>query len=176
MSPTDWLLLGIVAISALLGLMRGFVGVVLSLLGWVAAGWVALRFGGEVAPLLSGGATPGPAHVVAAFALCFVGVGLFVAALGMLVRWAMKSAGLTGVDRTLGLAVGVLRGGFVGCALVLLMGLTTMPREADWQASWVVPMFVPGAELIRGWLPDWAAARVDLGTGGAPPPAAFEDA
>ena len=42
MNATDLLLLGVIAVSTLLGLLRGFVGVLASLLAWLLAGW-ALR-------------------------------------------------------------------------------------------------------------------------------------
>ena len=57
MTGIDWVLLAIVAVSALLGLMRGFVGVVLSLLAWLLAGATAYFFGGEAAVMLSQGST-----------------------------------------------------------------------------------------------------------------------
>jgi membrane protein required for colicin V production len=163
MSATDWMLLAIVVVSAVFGLMRGFVGVVVSLVAWVLSAWAALRFGGDVAARLAGGAAPSTTDVLAGHALCFAGVLLVVSLVGWLVRWAMKSVGLGGVDRVLGLALGVVRGGFVACALVLLFGLTSMPREPDWQASRVVPVLVPGAQVLRGWLPGWVAAEVDFG-------------
>ena len=37
-----------------------------------------------------------------------------------------------------------------------------MPKEPQWQRSQVVPVFVPGAQWMRTWLPDWVAAQVDL--------------
>jgi membrane protein required for colicin V production len=56
-----------------------------------------------------------------------------------------------------------------------------MPREAEWQHSQVVPVFVPGAQWMRAWLPEWAAEHVDLEGNGMPdhdelPPAATPDA
>jgi membrane protein required for colicin V production len=167
MSPTDWMLLAIVAISAVFGLMRGFVGVVVSLVAWVLAGWAALRFGGEVAAALAGDLPPSTTDVLAGHALCFVGVLLVAGVVGWLVRRAIESAGLSGVDRALGLALGVVRGAVVACALVLLFGLTPVPREPAWQASWIVPMLVPGAQVLRGWLPDRVAAEVDFGIHGS---------
>ena len=32
-------------------------------------------------------------------------------------------------------------------------------------ASQVVPVFVPGAQWLRGWLPEWVARQVDFGGG-----------
>jgi membrane protein required for colicin V production len=163
MSPTDWMLLAIVVVSAVLGLMRGFVGVVVSLVAWLLAGWAALRFGAEVAVALAGDLPPSTTDVLAGHALSFFAVLFIVGCVGWVVRWAMKSAGLSGVDRALGLVFGIVRGGVVACALVLLLGLTSLPAEPAWQASRLVPVLVPGAQLLRGWLPGWVAAEVDFG-------------
>lgn len=162
MSATDWVLLAIVAVSALFGLMRGFVGVAASLAAWVLAGWAAFRFGGDVALMLARDGEPSPGQMFGGYALSFMGVLLVVGLVGWLVRQAVKSIGLSGLDRTLGLALGVVRGGFVACALVLLLGLTSLPRDPEWQGSQVVPVFVPGAQWLRGWLPQWVAAQVDF--------------
>lgn len=166
MSAVDWLLLAIVGLSALFGLMRGFISVLASLVAWVLAAWVAFHFGAQLGVLLAGADEPGTGEVLAGYALGFVGVLVVVGLAGWLVRKLVHSIGLSGLDRLLGLGLGVLRGAFVACALVLLLGLTAMPREPEWQASAVVPVFVPGARLLGGWLPDWVAQQVEFGAGG----------
>ncbi|WP_119717563.1 CvpA family protein [Cognatilysobacter tabacisoli] len=169
MSGVDWVVLAIVAASALFGLMRGFVGMLVSLVAWLLSGWVAFRFGGEVGLMLAGAGEPSAGQVFAGYALSFVVVMVVVGTVGWLVRKLVASTGLGGMDRLLGLGVGVARGAFVACALVLLLGLTSLPREPEWQSSKVVPVFVPGAHWLRGWLPDWVAAKVDLDGSGARP-------
>lgn len=163
MSATDWVLLAIVAVSALFGLMRGFVGVAASLAAWVLAGWAAFRFGGELALMLARDGEPSAGQMFSGYALSFIGVLVVVGLVGWLVRQAVKSVGLSGLDRTLGLALGTVRGAFVASALVLLLGLTSLPRDSEWQASQVVPVFVPGAQWLRGWLPEWVAQQVNFG-------------
>jgi membrane protein required for colicin V production len=171
MSAIDWVLLAVVAVSALFGLMRGFVGVLASLVAWVAAGWTAFRFGGDVALMLSADAETGAGELFAGYALAFIGVLVVVGVVGWLVRKLVQSVGLSGLDRVLGLALGIARGAFVACAMVLLLGLTAMPREPEWQRSQVVPVFVPGAQWMRAWLPDWVVPHVDLDGRQAPLPA-----
>lgn len=175
MSGIDWVLLAIVAVSALFGLMRGFVGVVISLVAWVLAGWVAFNFGAQVALLLASDGEPTAGQVLAGYALSFMGVLVVVGVFGWLVRKLVRSIGLSGLDRMLGLVAGIARGAFVACALVLLLGLTTMPREAAWRSSAVVPVFVPGAQWLSGWLPGWVAQQVDLGGGATERPAMIDD-
>ena len=162
----DWVLLAIVAVSALFGLMRGFIGVAVSLAAWMLAGWAAFRFGADVAHFFAPQGEPGMSHVLGGYALSFLVVLVVVGLVGWLMRLLIKSAGLSGLDRSFGLALGLVRGGFVACALVLLMGLTTLPREASWHASPVIPVLVPGARWMASWLPAWVQARVDFGAAG----------
>lgn len=55
-TPVDWAILGIVAISALISLKRGFVKEALSLTTWIIAGVVAWMFGAGLSQI-------GRAHV-----------------------------------------------------------------------------------------------------------------
>lgn len=165
MTGIDWLLLAIVALSALLGLWRGMIGVLASLAAWILAGWAAFRFGGTVALVLAGDGTPGPGQTLAGYVLAFMVVLVAVGIAGWLVRKLVHSVGLSGLDRLLGLLLGVLRGVLVGWVVVLLLGLTALPRQAGWQHSRVLPVFIPGAAWLRGWLPEWVAQQVDLGAG-----------
>jgi membrane protein required for colicin V production len=164
MTATDLVLLAVIGLSMLFGLMRGFVGVVVSLLAWLLAGWASFHFGARIALLLAGGhGTPSSGQLFAGYGLSFLCVLLVVGVVGWLVRKLVKAVGLSGIDRALGLALGAVRGGFVACLLVLLMGFTAMPREPGWRDSRVVPVLLPGAQLLRGLLPPWAARRVDFG-------------
>ena len=163
MTATDLLLLGVIVVSTLLGLMRGFVGVVASLVAWVLAAWAAFRFGAHVALLLAGGGEPTAGQLFAGYGLSFLCVLLFVGIVGWGVRKLVHAVGLSGIDRIMGMLLGLVRGGFVACLLVLLMGFTGMPRESTWQQSQVVPVLLPGAQLLRGLLPQWASQRVDFG-------------
>ncbi|NUS39709.1 MAG: CvpA family protein [Lysobacter sp.] len=180
MNATDLLLLGVILVSTLLGLLRGFVGAVVSLFAWLLAGWAAFHFGAQLALVLAGSDAPSPGMLLAGYGLCFLGVLLVVGLVGWTVRKLVKAAGLSGVDRALGGALGLARGGFVACVLVLLMGFTALPREPGWRQSQVLPVLLPGAQWLRAWLPGWAAQRVDfngdgphsigLGDALAPPP------
>lgn len=163
MTSTDLLLLAVIGVSTLLGLMRGFIGVLASLAAWALAGWAAFRFGARVALLLSGGSDPAAGQLLAGYGLSFLAVMLFVGMVAWGVRRLVHSVGLSGLDRALGGAFGLARGGLVACMLLLLMGFTGLPHERGWQQSQVVPVLLPGAQWLRGWLPPWAAERIDFG-------------
>lgn len=163
MTLADIVLLAVIGVSAVFGLMRGFIGAVASILAWLLATWAAFRYGGEAARALAGGAEPAAAELFGGYALSFLGVLLFVGVVGWLVRMLVKTVGLSGPDRVLGLLLGLARGGLVACVLVLLAGFTALPQEPDWQRSRVVQLLLPGAAWLRGWLPEGARREVDLG-------------
>lgn len=161
----DIVLLAILGISALIGIWRGLVAEVMSLLVWVAAFWLAFAFGPDVAQMFE-------PHVDAPTARWFLGYAtVFVLALvvGGLLNWLLgrlvKGTGLSGTDRLLGLCFGLLRGAAVACALVLVAGFTPMPQEQVWQQSQLVPGFVRGAEWMRDWLPEALSERLSFDPG-----------
>jgi membrane protein required for colicin V production len=160
LSTADLVLLAIVGISAIVGLWRGFVVEVMSLAVWIAAFWLAFAFGDEIAALFE-------QAVQAAGARLFLGYAItFIAALlaGGLATWLMgklvRSTGLSGTDRVLGLGFGLLRGAALACVLVLLFGFTPLPQDAWWRESRLMPGFQRGAEWLRSWLPDAVARHV----------------
>lgn len=167
MTAIDWVLLAIVAMSALFGALRGLVGVIASLAAWLLGGWAAFRYGGDVALMLAGGAAPTTGQLFAGYALSFIGVMVLVGVVGWSVKKLLHTVGLSGLDRALGLVFGVLRGVFVVCVLVLLMGFTGLPREPEWRHSRLVPLALPGALWLQGWLPEWAVQQIDF-SGEAP--------
>lgn len=157
----DLVLLAVIAVSGLLGLLRGFVGIVVGTLSWLLAGWASFRFGADASLWLAGSAAPTTTHYVAGYALVFVAVMVAVGVLGMLVRAAVDATRLTGTDRSLGLALGVLRGALFACLLVLLMSFTPLPQEPAWRQSRIVPVLLPGALWMRAQLPDWSVPDVN---------------
>ena len=136
------LLLGL---SIGVGLLRGLVFEVLSIVGWAVA-WLAARWGTPlVGPHLGFGAPGSAVNAVAAFVVVFA-VTLLVWALGVrLVRALIRATPLSPLDRLLGAVFGMLRGALVLLAVAAVVGLTPL-RDADaWQRS-------VGALWLRGTL------------------------
>lgn len=158
MTALDWGLLVIVALSALLGLARGLIGVAMSLAAWLLAGVAAFLYGDDVGRSL-GNST---GWYVGGYALCFAMVWIGVGIIGMVVRRIAHSYGLSEIDRLMGLGLGLLRGVVLACALMLFLAMTSLPREPTWQGSMLAGMLMPGAELMRSALPDAIARKIDL--------------
>lgn len=159
----DLVLLAVTGLSALLGLFRGFIGIVVGTASWVLAGWAAFQFGSDTAHWLAEGAAPSTTQYVGGYVLTFVVVMVGVAAIGMLIRAGVNAVRLGGVDRMAGFGLGVLRGLVLCCVLVLLMGFTPLAHDTAWTQSRMVPVLLPGAQWMRDQLPDWSVADVDLG-------------
>lgn len=157
----DILLLSVIGVSALLGVMKGFVGTVIGTLSWLLSGWAAFQFGDHAAHWLAEGAQPSMTDYLGGYVMVFVSVLVALLLAGMLLRGAIHATRLTGADRSLGLALGVLRGTFFCCLLILLMGFTPLPREPAWQQSRVLPLLLPGASWMRGQLPDFSIPETD---------------
>lgn len=162
MTALDWVLLLIVGVSGLLGLLRGMIGVVMSLVAWLLAGLAAYLFGGDVGNSLGTDGRLGWGEYLGGYALSFVVVWIAVALIGLLVRRMAHEAGLSGVDRLFGFGFGVVRGVFLACVLVLMLGLTSIPGKRAWHESTGVATLLPVAKWMRSAMPPWMAQRVDL--------------
>ena len=162
MTALDWVLLLIVGVSGLLGLLRGMIGVVMSLVAWLLAGLAAYLFGGDVGRSLVTDGQLGWGEYLGGYALSFAAVWIAVALVGLVVRRLAHEAGLSGVDRLFGFGLGVVRGLFFACALLLMLGLTSIPGKRAWRESAGVATLLPVAKWMRGAMPPGMAQRVDL--------------
>ena len=158
----DYAILGIVGISSAFSLMRGFIREALSLAGWIAAFWVALAFSGVVARWLEGFVSVPSVRVGIAFAGIFFGVLLLGGIVLRLAGLVVEKTGMSGTDRTLGIVFGALRGIVITALLVLLAGLTSLPREPWWSRSVLLPHLVELANEIRAFLPPDVQEQIRL--------------
>lgn len=161
MTALDWGLLLIVGLSAILGMARGLIGVAVSLAAWLLAGVGAFLFGGEVGRSLGDGQM-GWASYMGGYALAFVAIWITVGLIGLVIRRIAHSYGLSEMDRLMGLGLGAIRGLIFACALLVTLGMTTLPRERAWRESSLAALLMPGAKLMRSGLPDAMARKVDL--------------
>ncbi|MGA7800530.1 MAG: CvpA family protein [Gammaproteobacteria bacterium] len=161
MSWVDYAILTLIGVSALVSLLRGFVREALSLATWVAALWIALAFFEPLAGRLVQWISVPSLRLGAAFAALFLTVLLLGALIGYLAGQLVQKTGLTGTDRVLGMVFGVGRGILIVAVLVLLAGLTAMPRDPWWTESQLLPHFQHLAIWLRDFLPGDIAARIN---------------
>ena len=132
MADLDWIFGAALALSTLLGLLRGLVKEVLSLLTWVAAFVLAQRMAPELAQWLSLGGASETLRYAAGFVVAFVGTLLLGGLLTMLIRNMLSVAGLRPMDRLLGAAFGAARGAVLLLAVTVVVSMTPLRSHDAW--------------------------------------------
>jgi len=138
MAAVDYVVLSIIAISALIGLARGFLREILSLAIWALAVILALAFADQMVVLLPKRIDGESLRFVAAFAVIFVGTLLAGAVVQWLIGRMVETTGLSGTDRLVGLVFGALRGAVV-CIVAAIALRPFTAEQAWWQESRAIP-------------------------------------
>jgi membrane protein required for colicin V production len=150
----DYGVLLILGASVLIGLFRGLVKEVLSLIAYVAAFACAMRYG----PLVFEWLAPHIDNTALRFGLAyggvFIGVLLLVGLINMALAMAIKATGLTPADRGLGALFGVVRGLAIILALVVAAGFTPLPKEPWWTGATFSPLAEQGVRAIKSLVPE----------------------
>lgn len=131
----DWSMLGLLSLSVLIGLWRGLVFELMSLVGWIVAYIVAQVFSPQLAPHVPVGEPGSALHQGVAFALTFVLALIAWTLLARLVRLLIHATPLTVPDRVLGGGFGLLRGVVLLLAVATLVAFTPAARSAAWTES-----------------------------------------
>lgn len=150
MVVADFIVLGVIIISVIVSLMRGFVKEALSLTGWLVSLWIAMTFSSGMAELFGSSISDPTLRLLAAFVALFVLALIVGSMINFFASQFVQRAGLTGVDRTIGAVFGFLRGILLVTIIVMLLGLTTLPKEKWWDESFFMFRF----EVIATWLKD----------------------
>ena len=138
MNIADYLMIAAVALSAIVGAVRGFLREAIALSAWIVALFVAWHFSDLIEPHLGGllGATyvrPWAARVIIVALIPLIGAGLG-ALLGHYVRLSIFS----GLDRFLGFLFGAARGVVLVGVFVILGQLLKLDGEIWWRHSMLI--------------------------------------
>ena len=154
MAVLDWVFLAVLGFSLLLGVLRGFVYEVLSVASWIAAfvlaQWLAPR-AGEWLPMGSAGAS---LRYAAGFAAVFIAALFAGGLLAWLVKKLVEAMGLRPVDRTLGAAFGLVRGGVLVLALAVVVNLTPLKGAQWWTESKAADVSTAALRGLKPVLPE----------------------
>lgn len=157
----DYLVIGIILISACISIVRGFIKEVLSLLSWILAFWVGLMFHSNLSTLLADYISTPSIRLFLAFFILFAVTLVLCAMVNHLISQLVEKTGLTGTDRSLGIIFGILRGVAIVTILVLGAGATPMPTDSWWQNS-IMLEHVEGLALwVRDLLPADIAQHIN---------------
>jgi membrane protein required for colicin V production len=131
----DLMFLGIVLLSVIVGLVRGLVFEVLSLLGWLAAYVAAQSLSPMLAPHLPIGRAGSALNHAAAFACTFIAALIVWSLVARLLRMLIRATPLSPVDRVLGATFGLARALVVMLAITTVVALTAMAKSPAWRES-----------------------------------------
>jgi membrane protein required for colicin V production len=134
-AAVDWILIFVLVFSMLLGAWRGLVYEVLSVLGWVAAFYLAQLLAPRVSLMLAMRSLSEPVRYAAGFVLVFIAAVFAAGLLAFLLKKLVEAIGLRPVDRTLGAAFGLVRGLILLLAAAVVMELTALKNSPWWQES-----------------------------------------
>jgi len=144
----DWIIIAVIAISAAVSVVRGFVKEAFSLTLWLAAFVVASWLREDVAPLFSSWIALPSLRAAAAWLAILIAVLVVGAIVNYLLGRLVTATGLSGTDRLLGLIFGTLRGALIVLAATILLP-QMLPVEEDlwWTESQIIPLF----RQFEGW-------------------------
>jgi membrane protein required for colicin V production len=131
----DLTLLAVLALSVVVGMVRGFVFECMSLAGWLVA-WFGAQWAAPLAaPHIPVGAAGSAINHAAAFTLCFVAALVAWSLLSRLLRLLIHATPLSIPDRLLGAGFGALRAGVLLMAVATVVALTPAAQSAAWRTS-----------------------------------------
>ncbi|HUS24369.1 MAG TPA: CvpA family protein [Candidatus Binatia bacterium] len=161
----DWCLLAVLAVSVVIGVFRGFVREILGLVTWAVAVVATLFLAAPASAALEGHIGTPSLRVAAGYALVFFGVLLTGSIVTHLVAMAVRKSVLSGFDRAVGGAFGLVRGVLLALAFVWLAGKTPMRQDGWWSESLLVGRLDALVGGVAGLLPSqWGdALRPDAG-------------
>jgi membrane protein required for colicin V production len=150
MHTIDAVVIGAIAISALVAFLRGFVREMLTMGSWIGAAlvtiygfpvaqpkfehWISSKLGADITGVLA----------------LFLGSLIVFSIMSHMVARLVRGSALTAVDRSLGLLFGLARGAIlVSLAYMLVIWLD--PNLV--QGARTAPMMARGAEMLRSWAP-----------------------
>ena len=163
MTLFDYFVIAIVGISMLLGLMRGAVKEVFSLVSWILAFIVAKTYSVELIRWMESVVSNPSLRLLTAFIILFVATLIILGVISYLLSTLLKKIGLGSLDRGLGTVIGFVRGVVIMLVLVILGGLTSLPQQNDWRHALTSGWFEMLARSVKPWLPDAMAKRIHFG-------------
>lgn len=166
MNAADYLLILVILASAAIGVFRGFLREVISVLTWIFGLIAAWQFGDVLEPYLGGLLSGENVRPWAARTIIFIVVLLIGGAVGATVNYFVRLSIFSGTDRFLGALFGVVRGVVVTGVLALLGQVLELDGERWWGKSLLIPWAVSVGEALESLTGEWVeAARTRTGSG-----------
>ena len=154
MNWLDILICVVLAVSTIVGVVRGATREVLSLVIWIAGFWLAWRFGPQIAPLLTKWIPSSAVRLYTGYAGVFMAALLVGSVIAVVLARLVRTTLLAGTDRAIGALMGLLRGLVLVVATIMLASINGVQASPSWRDSLIVPRLVPLADSVRTLIPE----------------------
>lgn len=157
MTWVDAVILGVVALSALFSMVRGFVREMLGLGAWIGALLACLQFNAPLQPYIASLLPPGLKHfaVYGAMGVVFLVALIVLSLVVSLIAGLVRASPLSGLDHSLGILFGLARGAVIVVLAYIALGMAE-PANA-WPApvaqARLLPLAYDGAKWLTSFLP-----------------------
>lgn len=160
MTGFDYAVLAIVLASMIISVIRGAIREIASLVSWVVAFIIANSLTQSFTPWVPAAVSDPSWRYLITFATLFILIVIVLELVGLLIAKLFHAVGLSFLDRSVGALFGLARGVLVVLLLVLLAGLTNLPRAQWWQEAALSPPLEIAVLALRPWLPLGLAKRL----------------
>ncbi len=143
LTSLDYVLIAVLAVSAVVGMVRGLVRELLALLSWVVSLWLALQYAEPLSVHLEPYLNSPQIQYMVALAAIFVISLLLLSMTAMILVKLLTWVGVAGTDRSLGGLFGLVRGVAIALVLVFVIRLTPATGQEWFQRSVLVPYLAP---------------------------------
>jgi membrane protein required for colicin V production len=154
LATLDWIVVAVLAASVLLGLWRGLVYEVLSVLNWLAAFVLAQWLAARAADWLPMGQAGASFRYAAGFVLVFIAALFAGGLLAWLVKKLVEAVGLRPVDRALGGLFGLVRALVAVLALAIVVHLGGLKDGSWWTESVTAGVATTGLRGLKPLVPE----------------------
>ncbi len=153
LNEIDYGIIGIISISVLFGLLRGFVREALSLMTWIIAGILGTLYCDEVGAWFTSISIVG-VRLLLAFILIVLTTLIAGGIISHLLSKLIKSTKFSITDRIIGVLFGFARGVAIIAIVILIVQPSVVAKKEIWKTSVLVPQFEPASLWIKAQLPE----------------------
>lgn len=162
MTIFDYAVFVIVGLSVIVSLMRGLIGEVLSIAGWIAALYVAKTYAVQLIPLLPDSISGQGLRVLIAFLVLFVVTLLLSGLVSKILSSVFSKVGLGWINNILGAVFGFGRGLLIVSVVVFLAGLTKIPQDDRWKNAMFSATFEAFVIQALDYAPNYLKKQIDF--------------
>jgi membrane protein required for colicin V production len=151
----DYVIIGVIGLSIVTGLFRGFVKELIALCVWILAIWLAFAYSQTVAGWLQSYIQDKTVRTAVAFIAILLATLITGGLINAILSFILHRSGLSGTDRLLGMGFGIVRGIFIVALVMLVIKMAAISDIQYRQQSYLYSKFDPIVNWLYGYTPEF---------------------